>query len=67
YRIEDQSVVIDAPTEVRVAGLYVVTRDQSLRQRLAEKTTALDQREKELGFDPIGNPEDRKRLERWVD
>ena len=67
YRIEGQSVVIDAPTEVRVAGLYVVTRDKSLRQRLAEQATALDQREKELRFDPIGNPEDRKRLESWVD
>jgi hypothetical protein len=34
---------------------------------LAEQATALDQREKELRFDPIGNPEDRKRLESWVD
>jgi dephospho-CoA kinase len=52
---------------VKVVGVYVVTRDKSMRQRLAEHSQMLDEREKSLGFDPIGNPEDRKRLQSWVD
>jgi hypothetical protein len=38
-----------------------------LRQRLAEQSAALDQREKTLGFDPIGNPDDLRKLQSWVD
>jgi hypothetical protein len=67
YRIDQRAIEIEAQAGVNVVGIYVVTRDKSLRQRLAEQATALDQREKALGFDPIGNPEDRKRLESWVD
>ncbi|MCY3000151.1 MAG: hypothetical protein NT168_18840 [Planctomycetota bacterium] len=67
YRIDQKAIEIEAQAGVNVVGVYVVTRDKSLRQRLAEQATALDQREKALGFDPIGNPEDRKQLESWVD
>lgn len=66
YKIVDGRVTIEAK-EVKVVGIYVVTRDKSLRQRLAEQATELDRREKSLGFDPIGNPEDLKRLQSWVD
>jgi len=66
YALTDRGVSIEAK-EVRVVGIYIVTRDKSLRQRLSEQAGELDQREKTLGFDPIGNPEDLKRLRGWVD
>jgi hypothetical protein len=66
YKHSGQQITIDAK-DLKVVGLYVVTRDKSLRQRLAEQSQKLDQREKSLGFDPIGNPEDRKSLQSWVD
>jgi hypothetical protein len=66
YKLEDRGITIEAK-EVKVVGIYVVSRDKSLRQRLIEQAAGLDQREKSLGFDPIGNPEDLKRLQSWVD
>ena len=66
YKLIEQGVVIEAK-DLKVVGVYVVTRDKSMRQRLAEHSQMLDEREKSLGFDPIGNPEDRKRLQSWVD
>jgi hypothetical protein len=78
YKIDNQGITIQAdanqeqlPQEgrsgVKVVGIYIVTRDKSLRQKLSEHATELDQREKSIGFDPIGNPDDRKRLQSWVD
>lgn len=66
YEFSGNRIKIDAK-EVRVVGVYVVTQDKSLRQRLTEQAAALDQREKSLGFDPIGNPDDLRRLQSWVD
>lgn len=66
YQIAKNQIKIDAK-HVHVVGVYVVTRDKSLRQRLAEQSAALDQREKALGFDPIGNSDDLRKLQSWVD
>lgn len=66
YQVAQNQIKIDAK-QVHVVGVYVVTRDKSLRQRLAEQSAALDQREKTLGFDPIGNPDDLRKLQSWVD
>ncbi|MFM9064029.1 MAG: hypothetical protein ACKOOI_13500 [Pirellula sp.] len=66
YKLSGQQIIIEAK-ELKVVGVYVVTRDKSLRQQLTDHSQRLDEREKSLGFDPIGNPEDRKRLQSWVD
>lgn len=66
YKLSEQRITIDAK-DLKVVGIFIVTRDKSMRQRLAEHSQMLDEREKSLGFDPIGNPEDRKRLQSWVD
>jgi len=66
YKLSEQGITIEAK-DLKVVGVYVVTRDKSLRQKLADQSQMLDDREKSLGFDPIGNPEDRKRLQSWVD
>jgi hypothetical protein len=66
YQRSSKKIAIEA-NGLKVVGIYVVTRDKSLRPRLAEQASELVQKEKSLGFDPIGNPEHVKQLQSWVD
>lgn len=48
---------------IEVAGIYVVARDEGLRERTRAKLAALVATEQAIGFDPGGNTEDFRRLE----
>ena len=49
--------------QIEVAGIYVVARDEGLRERTRAKLSALVATEEAIGFDPGGNTEDFRRLE----
>ena len=69
YRFESGRVVID--DNVEVVGVYVVTKDSangvSLRETIELTRNRLLERNRSLGFDPIANPQDLKKLQKWVD
>lgn len=65
HSIEGRRVRIQ--DRVQVVGIYIVTRDPGLRARLDAQARALDQREAELGFDPVHRAEDMKALRALVD
>lgn len=69
YRFESGRVVIE--DNVEVVGVYVVTKDSangvSLRDTIELTRNRLLERNRSLGFDPIANPQDLKKLQKWVD
>jgi hypothetical protein len=59
--VRDGNVTIHDRLEV--AGIYIVARDEGLRERTRAKLAALVAAEQAIGFDPGGNTEDFRRLE----
>lgn len=69
YRFESVRVVIE--DNVDVVGIYVVAKDSSdgvsLRETMELTRKGMLERNGSLGFDPIANGEDLKKLQKWVD
>lgn len=69
YRFESGRVVIE--DNVDVVGIYVVAKDSSdgvsLRETMELTRKGMLERNGSLGFNPIANREDLKKLQKWVD
>ncbi len=65
HRFESGRVVVE--DRIEVVGVYVVSNDSGMRERLMRTREALLEQRRQLDFDPINRGEDMKRLQRWVD
>jgi len=65
YRFESGRVVIE--DRIAVVGVYVVTRDSGMRERMFKTREAMLEQHRQLDFDPIRREEDMKCMQRWVD
>lgn len=65
HRFESGCVVIE--DRIEVVGVYVVTRDSGMRERMFKTREVMLEQHRELDFDPIRREEDMKRMQRWVD